>query len=204
MYPRKGSQGYWIWTLSDKIHKGSGGPWGIWCEQRYSTRRRKNAMGLDYRNNQLTQSSTTKEFIISKSRDQSKGSDKKWISSIDLEAQPIKALIGQEPAHIQMTSEPEGWILGSDWGLRAFATNWINRLKMIMTRDANKITRLMGLNIMQASKNFKNNRLLRIFGRSNGISKSFAKHLISGVEQILGKCEELSVGGIHVARTAWQ
>ena len=41
-----------------------------------------------------------------------------------------------------MTSEPEGWILGSDWGLRAFATNWINGLKMIMTRDANKITRL--------------------------------------------------------------
>ena len=42
---------------------------------------------------------------------------------------------------------------------------------MIMTRDANMITRLMGLTIMQASKNFKSNRLLRIFGRSNGISK---------------------------------
>ena len=46
-----------------------------------------------------------------------------------------------------------------------------------MTRDANKITRLMGLTIMQASKNFKSNRLLRIFERSNGISKSFAKHM---------------------------
>ena len=48
---------------------------------------------------------------------------------------------------------------------------------MIMTRDANKITRLMGLNIMQASKNLKNNKLLRIFGRSNGISKTFVKYL---------------------------
>ena len=80
----------------------------------------------------------------------------------------------------------------------------INVLKMIVTKDGNKITRLMGLTIMQASKNFKSNRLLGIFGRSNGISKSFAKHLISGVERILGKCEELSVGGIHVARTAMQ
>ena len=74
---------------------------------------------------------------------------------------------------------------------------------MIKSRDANRITRLMGLTI-KASKNFKSNRLLRIFERSNGISKSFAKHLISGVERILGKCEELSVGGIHVARTARQ
>ena len=48
---------------------------------------------------------------------------------------------------------------------------------MIVTKDANKITRLMGLTIMQASKNFKRNRQLRIFRRSNGISKSFAKHM---------------------------
>ena len=48
---------------------------------------------------------------------------------------------------------------------------------MIMTRDANKITRLMGLTIMQASKNFKSNRLLRIFGRSNGISKTVVKYM---------------------------
>ena len=48
---------------------------------------------------------------------------------------------------------------------------------MIMTRDANKITRLMGLTIMQASKNLKINRLLRIFGRSNGISKTFVKYM---------------------------
>ena len=64
---------------------------------------------------------------------------------------------------LKMASEPEGWILGSDWGLRAFAIFWINRLKMIMTRNDYKITRLMGLSIMQASKNFKSNRLLRIF-----------------------------------------
>ena len=43
--------------------------------------------------------------------------------------------------------------------------------------DANKITRLMGLTIMQASKNFKSNRLLRIFGRSDGIPKTFVKYM---------------------------
>ena len=48
---------------------------------------------------------------------------------------------------------------------------------MIMTRDANKIMRLMGLTIMQVSMNFKSNRMLRIFGRSNGISKTFVKHM---------------------------
>ena len=44
---------------------------------------------------------------------------------------------------------------------------------MIMTRNVNKTMRLMGLTIMQASKNFRSNRLLRIFGRPNGISKDF-------------------------------
>ena len=48
---------------------------------------------------------------------------------------------------------------------------------MIMTRDANKIMGLMGLNIMQASKNFKSKRMLRILGRSNVISKTFVKHM---------------------------
>ena len=48
---------------------------------------------------------------------------------------------------------------------------------MIKTRDAYKITRLMGLTIMQASKNFKSNRLLRIFERSNGILNTFVKYL---------------------------
>ena len=48
---------------------------------------------------------------------------------------------------------------------------------MIMTRDANKITRPMGLTIMQANKNFKSNRLLRIFGRSNSILKTIVKYL---------------------------
>ena len=44
-----------------------------------------------------------------------------------------------------------------------------------MTRDANKITRLMGLTIMQANKNFKSNRLLRISRRSNGIFEDFCE-----------------------------
>ena len=38
-----------------------------------------------------------------------------------------------------------------------------------------KITRNMELTIMQANKNFKSNRLLRIFGRPNGISKTIVK-----------------------------
>ena len=48
---------------------------------------------------------------------------------------------------------------------------------MIMTRDANKITRILGLTIMQANKNFKSNRLLRIFGRSNSILKTIVEYL---------------------------
>ena len=48
---------------------------------------------------------------------------------------------------------------------------------MIMTKAANKITRLMGLTIMQANKNFKSNRLLDIFRRSNDIFNTFVKYL---------------------------
>ena len=48
---------------------------------------------------------------------------------------------------------------------------------MIMTKDANKITRLIGLIIMLASKNFKSIRLLRIFKRTNDIMKTFVKYL---------------------------
>ena len=51
--------------------------------------------------------------------------------------------------------------------------------KMIVTKDATKISILMGLTIMQASKNFKINKLLRIFGRSNSISKTLVKHMNS-------------------------
>ena len=65
---------------------------------------------------------------------------------------------------------------------------------MIMTMDVNKITRLMGLTIMQAIKNFKSNRMLRIFGRSNGISRIRDIHASTGDERIFGKCEKLSVG----------
>ena len=45
--------------------------------------------------------------------------------------------------------------------------------KMMVTKDANMITILMGLIIMKANKKFHTNRLLRIFGISNGISKTF-------------------------------
>ena len=48
---------------------------------------------------------------------------------------------------------------------------------MIMTRNVNKISILMGLIIMLVSKNFKSNRLLKIFGRSNIILNTFVKHM---------------------------
>ena len=48
---------------------------------------------------------------------------------------------------------------------------------MIVTKDANKISRLMGLTIMKASKNFKSKWLPKIFGRSNGIFKTIVKHM---------------------------
>ena len=44
---------------------------------------------------------------------------------------------------------------------------------MIMTRNVNKISILMGLFIMKANKKFQSNRLLRIIGISGGISKTF-------------------------------
>ena len=65
---------------------------------------------------------------------------------------------------------------------------------MIMTMDVNKITRLMGLTIMQVIKNFKSNRMLRIFGRSNGILRIRDIHESTEEEWILGKGEKLSVG----------
>ena len=48
---------------------------------------------------------------------------------------------------------------------------------MLVSKDANKITRLMGLTIMKASKDFKSIRLPKIFGRSNGIFKSIVKYM---------------------------
>ena len=65
---------------------------------------------------------------------------------------------------------------------------------MIVAKDATSICILMGLTIMQASKNFKSNRLLRIFGSSDIILKIGDIHESTGDEWILGKCEKLSVG----------
>ena len=105
-----------------------------------------------------------KGIMISKTKDQKQTLWSRMDKLDRPEAQLMTNSLVENQLMFKMTSEPEGWILGYDWGLRAFATNWINGLKMIMTRDANKITRLMGLTIMQASKNFKSTRLLRIFG----------------------------------------
>ena len=49
--------------------------------------------------------------------------------------------------------------------------------KKIMPKGANKISRLMGLIIMQANKKCKSNRLLRIFERSNSILKTIVEYL---------------------------
>ena len=68
-----------------------------------------------------------------------------------------------------------------------------------------KITRYMELTIMQEGENFSSNKVLRIFRRSNSILKNFCElHGSTEDEQILGKCEKLSVGCIHVVRTARQ
>ena len=75
---------------------------------------------------------------------------------------------------------------------------------MTMTMDVNKITRLMGLTIMQAIKNFKSNRMLRIFGRSNDISRIGDIHESTGDEWILDKCEKLFEGVFMWQRTARQ
>ena len=52
----------------------------------------------------------------------------------------------------------------------------------------------MGLIIIKASKKFQSNRLLRIFGRLNGISRLCEIHESFGDERILDKCEKLFVG----------
>ena len=49
----------------------------------------------------------------------------------------------------------------------------------------------MELTILREGKNFSSNKVLRIFRRSNSISKNFCEILEStGDERILGKCED--------------
>ena len=60
---------------------------------------------------------------------------------------------------------------------------------MIMTRDANKITRLR-LIIMQVSKNFKSKKAPEDFRKIEWYFEHFCEILEStGDERILGKCE---------------
>ena len=73
---------------------------------------------------------------------------------------------------------------------------------MIMTRDANKITRLMGLTIMQANKNSESNRLLRIFGRSNSILKTIVKYLNQLGMSGYSVSARIILNGIHVAKNS--
>ena len=68
-----------------------------------------------------------------------------------------------------------------------------------------KITRYMELTITQEGKNSSSNKVPRIFRRSNSISKNFCElHGSTKDERIVAKSEKLSVGCIHVVRTARQ
>ena len=61
---------------------------------------------------------------------------------------------------------------------------------MIMTRNVIKTTRLMGLTIMQASKNFKIKKAPVDFWKIEWYFEHFCEILEStGGERILGKCE---------------
>ena len=64
---------------------------------------------------------------------------------------------------------------------------------MAKTRMSRKATKHMELTIMQADKNFKSNKLQRIFGRSKSIPKNFVKHMNNWDEWILDNCEDLTV-----------
>ena len=71
---------------------------------------------------------------------------------------------------------------------------------MIMTRNVNKISILMGLIIMKANKKFQSNRLLRIFGISGGISKTFVKHMNNFGRTDTRPARVIIRRGIHAAR----
>ena len=61
---------------------------------------------------------------------------------------------------------------------------------MMVTKDANMITILMGLIIMKANKKFQSNRLLRIFQNIGWYFEDFCvTHEQLGDERILDKCE---------------
>ena len=60
-----------------------------------------------------------------------------------------------------------------------------------MARGANKISRLMGLIIMQVSKNFKSKKAPEDFRKIKWYFEHFCEILEStGDERILGKCED--------------
>ena len=66
---------------------------------------------------------------------------------------------------------------------------------MIMTRNVIKTTRLMGLTIMRASKNFKSKKSPEDFRKIEWYFEHFFEILEStGDERILDKGEKLSVG----------
>ena len=88
---------------------------------------------------QLTNSKLKcKRIMISDQGIRSKHSDQGWIGWVGLRVQSMAISLVEIQLMFNMTSELEGWILGSDWGLRAFTTYWIKGLEMIMTKDTNE------------------------------------------------------------------
>ena len=75
---------------------------------------------------------------------------------------------------------------------------------MMVTKGANMNTILMGLIIMKANKKFQSNRLLRIFGISGGISKTFVLHINNWGMSGYSINARINRRGIQVTRTARQ
>ena len=73
---------------------------------------------------------------------------------------------------------------------------------MMVTKDANMITILMGLIIVKANKKFQSNRLLRIFGISNGISKTFVKHMNNWGMSGYSISARINRRGVHVTKNS--
>ena len=122
------------------------------------------------------------------------------MSWVDLGIQSTVIWLVENQLPFKMTSEPEGWILGSDWGLQAFTTYWIKRLEMIMTKDTKWI-----LLVLRNATKMQAHNCRAIAGRGlpkDQITSQCILWIIWTMreERILGKCEELSVGGIHVAK----
>ena len=135
-----------------KPNKGPGGPQWIWCEYRYSTRRRKNARRSGYRNNWLTKNSNAKELWFPNRGIRSRGSDQRQVSWIDIDRQSIKVWFVEHQLMSGVTSEPKGRILIVIDDCEHSQTYRIKCSKLRWQRMLMSIARHMEVTIMQADK----------------------------------------------------